>query len=138
MKSAFRDLLAWQKAMDLVDEIYRTVSGFPQHELFGLSSQMRRSALRIPSDIAEGSGRWNLLDFRRLLRDARGSAYELETQIIVAQRQGYLTLEQADELAGRCVRTTQLINGLIRYINKRLRLGQRPTVNGERTRQSTT
>jgi len=137
MKSAFRDLLAWQKAMDLVDEIYRTVLEFPRHELFGLSSQMRRSALRIPSDIAEGSGRWNLRDFRRLLRDARGSAYELETQIIVAQRQGYITLEHAAELASQCVRTTQLINGLIRYINKRLRLGQRPTVNGERTRQST-
>jgi four helix bundle protein len=136
MKSAFRDLLAWQKAMDLVDEIYRTVLEFPRHEQFGLSSQMRRSAVRIPSDIAEGSGRWNLLDFRRLLRDARGSAYELETQIVVAQRQRYITTERADELAAQCVRATQLINGLIRYINKRLRLGQRPTVNGERTRRS--
>src|SRR5213078_2417250 len=98
MKSSFRDLLAWEQAMDLVDEIYRTVLDFPQHELFGLSSQMRRSAVRIPSDIAEGSGRWNLLDFRRLLRDARGSAYELETQIIVAERQHYISQNRADEI----------------------------------------
>ena len=123
--------------MDLVDEIYRTVLKFPQYELFGLSSQMRRSALRIPSDIAEGSGRWNLLDFRHLLRDARGSAYELETQIIVAERQRYISEKRADELTAQCIKTTQLINGLIRYINKRLRLGQRPTVIGQRIRPST-
>src|SRR5262249_10829798 len=57
MKSNFRDLLAWQKAMDLVDEIYRTVATFPRHERFGLSAQLLRAAIRVPSDIAEGSGR---------------------------------------------------------------------------------
>src|SRR5438105_14150040 len=67
MKSNFRDLLAWQKGMDLVDEIYRTVSCFPRHQLFALTAQTQRAALR-PSDIAEGSGRWNLNDFRRFPR----------------------------------------------------------------------
>jgi four helix bundle protein len=108
MKSNFRGLLAWQKAMDLVDQIYCTVSDFPRHELFGLSSQMKRAAVRIPSDIAEGSGRWNLLDFRRFLRDARGSAYELETQIIVAQRQRYILAARRDELAAQCLEVTRL------------------------------
>jgi four helix bundle protein len=135
MKSSFRDLLAWQKAVDLVDEIYSTVSGFPRHEVFGLSSQMRRAAVRIPSDIAEGSARWNLLDFRKFLRDARGSAYELETQIIVAQRQNYITEVRADELAARCLEVTRLINGLIRYLEKRL--CQRPTVNRQPRRSKT-
>jgi four helix bundle protein len=130
MKSNFRDLLAWQKAMDLVDEIYRTVAAFPRDQLFGLSSQMQRAAVRIPSDIAEGSGRWNLLDFRHFLRDARGSAYELETQILVAQRQRYISDERATELTMLCAKTSQLINGLIRYVEKRL--GQQPTVNGQR------
>jgi four helix bundle protein len=135
MKSTFRDLLAWQKAMDLVDEIYRTVADFPQHELFGLSSQMRRAAVRIPSDIAEGSGRWNLLDFRRFLHDARGSAFELETQVVVAQRQRYISAARADELTAGCLEVTRLISGLIRYLNKRLRC-QPSTVNRQRTRQS--
>ena len=129
MKSNFRDLLAWQKAMDLVDEIYRTVAEFPRHQLFGLTSQMQRAAVRIPSDIAEGSGRWNLLDFRRFLRDARGSAHELETQIIIAQRQRYISEERARELTTQCAKTTQLINGLIRYVENRL--GQQPTVSGQ-------
>src|SRR5438132_2204160 len=127
MKSNFRDLLAWQKAMDLVDEICKTARAFPQHELFGLSSQLRRAAVRIPSDIAEGSGRWNLLNFRHFLRDARGSAYELETQIIIAQRQGYVSEQCRDELTARCLEVVRLINGLIRYVEKRL--CQPPTIN---------
>jgi len=134
MKSNFRDLLAWQKAMDLVDEVYRTVADFPRQQLFGLTSQMQRAAVRIPSDIAEGSGRWNLLDFRHFLRDARGSAYELETQILIAQRQRYISEERATELTTQCAKTAQLINGLIRYVEKRL--GQQPTVNGQPRRSA--
>ena len=134
MKSNFRDLLAWQKGMDLVDEIYRTVAEFPRHQLFGLTSQMQRAAVRIPSDIAEGAGRWNLLDFRHFLRDARGSAHELETQIIIAGRQHYISEDRARELTTQCAKTTQLINGLIRYVENRL--GQQPTVNGQRRQSS--
>src|SRR5438874_2340149 len=120
MKSNFRDLLAWQKAMDLVDEAYRTVATFPRYETFGLTSQMLRAAVRVPSDIAEGAGRWSLVDFRRMLRDARGSAHELETQIIIAQRQHYIAKDRAEELTTHCTKVTQLINGLIRHIEKRL------------------
>src|SRR5689334_14340474 len=134
MKSNFRDLLAWQKAMDLVDEVYKTVQSFPRHELFGLSSQLRRAAARVPSDIAEGSGRWNLLDFRHFLRDARGSAYEVETQIIIAQRQGYVSQQRTDDLAARCAEVVRLINGLIRYVGKRL--CQPPTVNRQPRRST--
>ena len=113
--------------MDLVDAIYETVQTFPNHELFGLSSQLRRAAVRVPSDIAEGSGRWNLLDFRHYLRDARGSAHEVETQVIIAQRQRYISAERRDELTARCLEVVRLINGLIRYVEKRL--CQLPTVN---------
>jgi four helix bundle protein len=131
MKSAFQDLLAWQKGMDLVDEIYDIVLEFPRYELFGLSSQMRRAAARIPSDIAEGSGHGSPRDFRRFLRDARGSAYELETQIIIARRRRYISDERAGQLTARCIRTAQLINGLIRHVTRKLRLGERQTVNGQ-------
>ena len=124
--------------MDLVDEIYQTVASFPRYERFGLTSQLLRAAVRVPSDIAEGSGRWSLLDFRHLLRDARGSAYEVETQLIIAQRQGYIAEPRAAELTEQCVKVAQLINGLIRYVEKRLRTAnsQQPTVNAARTRRS--
>lgn len=118
--------------MDLVDEVYETVSTFPRHELFGLTSQMRRSAIRIPSDIAEGSGRWNLPDFRHFLRDARGSIYELETQITVAQRQKYIAEDRAAQLTARCIEVARLISGLIRYLSERLLVCQPSTVNRQR------
>src|SRR5262249_32968960 len=75
---------------------------------------------RIPSDIAEGCGRWNLLDFRHFLRDARGSAYEVETQLLIAQRQGYISVERVEQLTAQCLEVTRLINGLIRYVEKRI------------------
>lgn len=77
--SAFRDLLAWQKAMDLVDDVYAAVHGFPQSELFCLSLQVRKCGIAIPSDIAEGRGRHSTADYRHFLREARGSTHELET-----------------------------------------------------------
>src|SRR5436309_4391295 len=87
MKTTYRDLLAWQKGIDLVAEIYTVVATFPKFETYGLASQMRGAAVSIPCNIAEGQGRYSFRDFRRCLREARGSAYELETQIIIASRQ---------------------------------------------------
>lgn len=122
--------------MDLVDDVYRIVLTFPKYEMFGLAAQMRGSSSSIPCNIAEGHGRFSLRDFRHFLRDARASSYELETQIIIAVRQHYITPATADDLTTKCVRTTQLINGLTRHLTRRLRDGERPTPNGERTRRS--
>jgi four helix bundle protein len=90
MVQSYRDLVAWQKAMELVTKIYRVTKKFPKEEIFGLVSQIRRSAVSIPSNIAEGKGRLSKREFRQFLGNARGSLAELETQILIAQNLNYL------------------------------------------------
>ncbi len=82
---SYRDLIAWQKALELVTEIYRISKKFPNEELFGLMSQLRRAAISIPSNIAEGQGRLGRKEFQHFLGNARGSLWEVETQIIIAR-----------------------------------------------------
>ncbi|MBI4239699.1 four helix bundle protein [Candidatus Uhrbacteria bacterium] len=84
--SSFEELIVWQKSMDLVVTIYKLTESFPRAELFGLTSQMRRSAVSIPSNIAEGSKRGTRKDFRSFLLNAYGSSAELTTQIKIAKR----------------------------------------------------
>ncbi len=136
MHSSYRDLLAWQKAMDLVDVISTTVRTFPSYELYGLSSQMRRAAYSVPLNIAEGRGRSSYRDFRLFLRRARTSILELETAIEIARRQGYLTTDGAEALFKEALRVVQLINGLIRNLTARIRAGDRRPATGDRNRQS--
>ena len=88
MISSFRDLLVWQKAMDLATEIYRLTRLFPADELYGLTSQLRRSSVSIPSNIAEGQGRTGTKEFLQFLSIARGSVCELQTQLEIARRVG--------------------------------------------------
>jgi len=80
----YQQLIVWQKAMLLVSEIYRLTQGFPDNEKFGLTSQLRRAAVSVPSNIAEGSGRGSDKDFCRFLYQARGSLTEIETQLLIA------------------------------------------------------
>lgn len=89
MAQSYEDLKVWQKSMELVVEIYRTTKRFPRDELYGLASQLRRAAVSVPSNIAEGKGRSDL-DFARFLLQARGSLWEVETQVHVAGRLAYL------------------------------------------------
>lgn len=102
MKSSdFRELKVWQKAMDLTVEVYTIVKLLPQDENYALSSQMRRAAISIPSNIAEGQGRETMKEFIRFLSVARGSIRELSTQIEICERVQYLTeknTERAKEL----------------------------------------
>src|SRR5574340_1576313 len=109
----YKDLVVWQKAMDLVTEIYRVTQKFPKHELFSLTSQLRRAAVSIPSNIAEGQGQLSKGDFRRFLGHARGSLSELETQIIISQNLGYLTDEDATNLLNMVTEVGRILNGLI-------------------------
>lgn len=88
---SYKDLIAWQKAMDLVVEIYRITKRFPPEEQFGLTAQMRRAAVSIPSNIAEGYGRNTTKEYRNFLRISIGSNCELETQITAAHRLEYVT-----------------------------------------------
>ena len=87
-----RDLIAWQKAMDLVVLIYQSTAGFPKYELYGVTSQMRRAAASIPANIAEGQGRRSKSEFGQFLGNARGSLLELDTHLELALRLNYLTI----------------------------------------------
>jgi len=89
----YRELVAWQKAMDLTVAAYEGSKRFPADELYGLRSQLRRAAVSIPSNIAEGQGRGTPEEFKRFLRIANGSRQELETQILVAERLAYVAPE---------------------------------------------
>lgn len=110
----YKDLLAWQIGMDLVQETYILTKSFPSDERFGLSSQMRRAAVSIPSNISEGYRRRTNADFLNFLHIAFGSAAELETQSLIALRLKYFSEEsfhRFDELNGRLLR---VMSGLIR------------------------
>ena len=89
-ESNFKKLIVWQKAMDLVDEVYALQRGFPKSEIFGLGDQLRRAVVSIPSNIAEGNGRTSPKELAHFLSIARGSVYEVVTQLIVAKRQGLI------------------------------------------------
>jgi four helix bundle protein len=90
---SFRDLQVWQKSMELTVVVYRITQSFPREEAFGLTSQLRRSAVSIPSNIAEGQGRLNTREFRQFLGIARGSNCELQTQLEIARRLGLGNLQ---------------------------------------------
>jgi four helix bundle protein len=110
---SYRDLVVWQKALDLVTEVYAATSGFPREEVFGLTSQLRRSAVSVPSNIAEGQGRATKGEFIQFLSHARGSLYELETQIVIAGRLGYLLAEREHALAAKAEEVARILNGLL-------------------------
>lgn len=95
----FQQLDVWRKSIDLTDKVYDATEGFPLRERFGLQAQMRRAAVSIPSNIAEGAGTSGQRAFARYLRIAYGSACELETQLIVADRRGLIRTGDAEALA---------------------------------------
>ena len=112
----FRDLVVWQKAMRLVIEIYQLVRALPNEEKFGLCDQMRRAAVSIPSNIAEGQARktpQSYKDFSRFLLIAQGSRAELETQIEICIQLQYITIEQAKEPLALCEEISRMLRALI-------------------------
>jgi four helix bundle protein len=113
----FRDLFVWQRAMELVEMIYRVSEIFPSKEMFGLTNQLRRAAVSIPSNIAEGQGRNTTTDFLRFLSISRGSLQEVQTQFEIARRLGYIGEESKLELALLSDEVAKLINGLCRSLN---------------------
>ena len=107
-----RDLIAWQKAMTLVTDVYRLTQHFPKDELYGLTSQMRRAAISVPSNLAEGHGRNSPKEFHHFAGNARGSLVELETQMEIARNLGYLTAEITGDLLEQTAEIGKIINGL--------------------------
>lgn len=110
----FQDLVVWQRAMDLVADIYKATSGLPDSEKFGLVSQLQRSAVSIPSNIAEGAGRGTTREFLYFLSVARGSLFELETQLLIGERLGLLT--RTDEI----IDNIEAVFAMIAQLTRRL------------------
>jgi four helix bundle protein len=114
----YRDLVVWQKAMELVTEIYRSTETFPKEEIYGLSGQIRRAAVSIPANIAEGQGRLTPGEFRQFLGYARGSLLELETLILVARNLNYLDYDKAVFLSAQSGEVGKILNGLLNTFYK--------------------
>jgi len=112
----FRDLLVWQKAMNLARDAYHSTSSFPKDETFGLRSQIPRSAVSIPSNIAEGHGRLSDRLMRVFLAQARGSASELETQIQLAEDLIFLSSATASKLLQQCNEVSRMLNALLKVL----------------------
>ena len=112
--ASYRDLIVWQKSMDLVVEVYKLAEKLPKQEAYGLSDQMRRAAVSIPSNIAEGHGRNSKNDFIRFLSIAQGSRAELETQMDICVRLNFLTTE---EIAAMEDLATQIIKMIVSMQN---------------------
>jgi four helix bundle protein len=110
--SAFRDLIVWQKAMDLTVEIYKLVKHLPIEETYALSDQMRRAAVSIPSNIAEGQGRVTAKEFIRFISMSRGSLYELSTQIELCERLNYLERSQTAPIHGQISEIAKMLYAL--------------------------
>src|SRR5205085_9892033 len=109
----YQDLIVWQRAMDLVEGVYRLTATFPKSEIYGLCSQMRRASVSIPSNIAEGQGRGGDPEFVRFLRISYGSVRELETQLLIAQRLEYAGPEKVLHLLDLAAEVGRLLNGLM-------------------------
>ena len=95
---SYRELIVWQKSMDVVELVYRATKKFPKEEMYGLTSQIRRAAVSIPSNIAEGQARKSTKEFRNFLSIAQGSKAEVETQVMIAVRLRYLTPQEAQPI----------------------------------------
>ena len=115
----YRDLLVWQRAMDLVVEVYRLSDTFPRDERYGLVQQMRQAAVSVPSNVAEGHGRDHLGDYLHHLSIANGSLMEMETQVMIAGRMAYLSKETEDRALAQAAEVGRMLAGLVRALKRR-------------------
>jgi len=115
----YQQLIAWQKAIALVTEVYSATKSFPRDEIYGLTSQIRRAAVSVPSNIAEGQGRATRGEFVQFLGYARGSLCEVETQIVIAANLHYIAPDIRERLSDRITELGRILNGLIASLEKR-------------------
>jgi len=116
---SYRDLIVWQKSIELVLEIYRATRGFPKTETYGLVSQLRRAAVSVPSNIAEGHARLSTGEFKQFLGHARGSLMEIETQILISRKLGYIDSVQSTILFNRAAEIGKVLNGLLSSLDRK-------------------
>jgi four helix bundle protein len=111
----FKDLVAWQRAVDLAVRVYDVTDLFPRYERYGIVSQMTRAGVSVPSNIAESQGRLTRGEAKKHLGDARASLWELETQLEISRRRGYVSEAEVANLSVEISRVGRLLSGLIRY-----------------------
>jgi four helix bundle protein len=114
----FKNLTVWEKSMELVKQIYLITSSFPDSEKFGLISQMRRCSVSIPSNIAEGTSRNSDLEFKRFLEISIGSAFELETQLLLSKSLSFVNEKEFDECLNLILEVQKMLNGFISKLRK--------------------
>ena len=112
----YRDLLVWQKAMDVVVECYRLSEMFPKTETYGLASQLRRAAVSVPANIAERHGREHLGDYLHPLSIANGSLMEVETHLLLAEKLSFLTAQQTGTVLSVTAEVSRMLSGLTRSL----------------------
>ena len=117
---SYRDLVVWQRAMDVVARVYRLTATMPQHERYGLSSQVQRSAVSVPSNIAEGHARQSTREYLYHLSVAIGSTAELETQLMIVERLGYATPESMAPLISETGQIGRMLHGLQKSLRTKL------------------
>jgi four helix bundle protein len=127
--SSYRDLDVWKQSRLLVKSVYQLTKTFPKEEQFGLTNQLRRAAISVPSNIAEGSGRNHSKDSTQFFFIARGSLYEIETQLIIASDLEFISVNQLDQVLEQVTRCKKLINGFINYFQKQTTNQQPTTIN---------
>ncbi|MGE5277866.1 MAG: four helix bundle protein [Acidobacteriota bacterium] len=127
---SYRDLRVWRKGVYLAVTCYRLRSGFPRQEVYGLVGQIRRAAVSVPANIAEGHGREHLGDYLRFLSAAKGSLMELETHVIIAERLEYLSPAEAEQALSVAADIGRMLSGLIARLKSR---SERTSPTGRRT-----
>jgi four helix bundle protein len=116
--SSYRDLLVWQKAMDLAVAVYEFTKGFPASEMYGLTSQTRRAAVSVAANIAEGYGRDSTGSYVNFLRTSQGSLKEVETHVLLAARVGLAEQDDAAPLLNNCDEIGKMLRALIRSVER--------------------
>jgi len=112
----YKTLIGWQKAHAFVKEVYQISNGFPSHEMYGLTSQLRRASVSIPTNIAEGSARGSNTDFARFIQIALGSAAESEYLLLLAHELGYYDLNEHQRLISQIEEVKKILNGFLKKL----------------------
>ncbi len=117
---SFKDLIVWQKGIELVNEIYKVTKHFPKEELYGLISQIRRAAISVPTNVAEGWGRGTTKNYIQFLEISRGSLYELNTLIIISTNQEYLSSKKCSEIESTINDIGRILNAIITKLENKI------------------
>jgi four helix bundle protein len=122
LAKSFRELEVWKKSIDLTALIYEATTDFPRHEVYGITSQMRRAAVSIASNIAEGSARGTRKDFKQFVKQAEGSNCELQTQLIIAKRLKFGDQAKLSEAEALSIEIGKMLGGLAAYLAREIKL----------------